>query len=149
MAQGPGREGCELWGRRRSHTLEKVALESWGSQHSSQLRKQVCSDLEMDTDGFWDSPHCHFSPSFLPLLSYPHAWPLNGHPRLTCPQSPLWIWTRMLTRERRAVRNGKGEAEPATLRGGQPPAHPSDTRLGRASGVEAQDSGLQSGEQCL
>lgn len=47
------------------------------------------------------------------------------------------------------MRNGKGEAEPATLRGGQPPAQPSDTRLGRASGVEAQDSGLQSGEQSL
>lgn len=47
------------------------------------------------------------------------------------------------------MRNGKGEAEPAMLIGGQPPAQPSDTRLGRASGVEAQDSGLQSGEQSL
>lgn len=56
MAQGPGREGCDLWGRSRSHTLEKVVLESWGSQHSRQLRKQVCSDLETDTDGFWGSP---------------------------------------------------------------------------------------------
>lgn len=58
MAKGPGREGCELRGRRRSHTLEKVVLESWGSQHSSQLRRQVCSDLESDTDGLSGSPDC-------------------------------------------------------------------------------------------
>lgn len=47
------------------------------------------------------------------------------------------------------MRKGKGEAEPATLRGGQPPAQPSDTRLGSASGAGAQDSGLQSAEQSL
>lgn len=85
----------------------------------------------------------------LPLLSCPQAWPLNRYPRLTCPQSPLWIRARMLTRERRAVRNGKGEAELATLIEGRPPAQPSDTRLGRASGAAAQVSGLQSREQCL
>lgn len=50
MAQGPGRAGCELWGRPRSHTLEKVVLESRGSQHCSQLKRQVCSDLESDSN---------------------------------------------------------------------------------------------------
>lgn len=52
MAQGPGREGCELAGRRRSHALEKVVLESWGSQHSGQLRRHVCLDAEIDSDVF-------------------------------------------------------------------------------------------------
>lgn len=79
MVQGPGREGCELWGRRRSHTLEKVVLESWGSQHSRQLRKQVCSDLETNTDGFWDSPDCcPLRVTSLPL-SYPcYLVPMPG-----------------------------------------------------------------------
>lgn len=39
MTQGPRREGCEVRGSPRSHTLEEVVLESWGSQYSSQLRK--------------------------------------------------------------------------------------------------------------
>lgn len=39
MAQGPCRERCELWRSHRSHTLEEVVLESWGSQYGSQLRK--------------------------------------------------------------------------------------------------------------
>lgn len=47
------------------------------------------------------------------------------------------------------MRTGKGEAEPARLKGGQPPVQPSDTRLGRASGTGAQDCGLQRGEQRL
>lgn len=47
------------------------------------------------------------------------------------------------------MRTGKGEAEPARLRVGQPPVQPSDTRLERASGDGAQDCGLQRGEQRL
>lgn len=47
------------------------------------------------------------------------------------------------------MRNGKGEAEPARLRGGWPPAQPSDTRLETVSGVTAQDCGLHRGEQHL
>lgn len=39
MAQGPRREGSELWGSHRSHTLEEVVLESWGSQYGSQLEE--------------------------------------------------------------------------------------------------------------
>lgn len=79
MAQGPGREGCELWGRRRSHTLEKVVLESWGCQHSSQLRKQVYSDLEIDTDGPWGSPDCCPLLATYPPLSYPcYLVPMPG-----------------------------------------------------------------------
>lgn len=71
MAQGPGRKGCELWGRCRSHTLEKVVLESWGSQHSSQLRRQSYSDPEIDTDGLWGSPDCCLLLATSPPLSYP------------------------------------------------------------------------------
>lgn len=39
MAQGPRGEGCEVWSSHRSHTLEEVVLQSWGSQYGSQLRK--------------------------------------------------------------------------------------------------------------
>lgn len=47
------------------------------------------------------------------------------------------------------MRNGKGEAEPARLRGGWPPAQPSDARLEIVSGARAQDCGLHRGEQHL
>lgn len=44
MAQGPRGEGCEVWSRHRSHTLEEVVLQSWGSQYGSQLATQPLVD---------------------------------------------------------------------------------------------------------
>lgn len=101
MAQGPGRERCELWGRHRSHTLEKVVLESWGSQHSSQLRKHLCSDLETDSHVFQGSPDgCPLPekqghPSSGHLLPFPT--PATSAPCLTSKQAPkVYLSTKPL-----------------------------------------------------
>lgn len=42
MAQGPRREGGEVWSGHGSHTSQEIVLESRGSQYSGQLRKSKC-----------------------------------------------------------------------------------------------------------
>lgn len=90
MAQSPGREGCELWGRHRSHTLEKVVLESWGSQHSSQLRKHICSDLETDSNVFQGSPDgCPLPATQKNKATLLLATSPFSHPSYLCPMPSL------------------------------------------------------------
>lgn len=126
VAQGPRREKeVRCGGGHGRHTSQEIVLESSGQPVRWPAEEEyVCS--EGDFDAFWGLPGHPFParlrsegltkqasfPQGVPFPTVLQSWP----PALTWPHS-LRIRPRVLRRDRRAVRNGKGKLSQPDERG--------------------------------